>query len=282
MLSQTPLLSHKALPSGIPSVDWTNPLTQGLVGVYVPAAWKQSRIIYDLASVGADLTVVSAVYQSGKCTGLYANGATSPNGAFAAPSVAQSGVKAASVFWRGVGLATPGNTATFAGISQGNAAFTGNDGWGLITNGSLQLNAGCTIGASVFNGGSVFYSLNQEFSMGASFVPGGSMLTYVNGKLVDTTAISAGSFTYNAAPVSIGYEAHTDLTNRISFVDTFVEFLWNRGLSAQEHTDLVDDPYQFLLYPEDDLLAMISGSSNLGVPPPDMADRRERPVPVPY
>jgi len=92
-----------------------------------------------------------------------------------------------------------------------------------------------------------------------------SQNTYFDGKLAVTSAITA-AFTATAYQPCLNSEQSNFPTG--NGVAGWIHFgaLWNRTLSAQEASQIHNDPYCFLIYPEDEIFATLVGSG--GVTPP--------------
>lgn len=245
------------IPPGTPRINWSNQLSNGLTGAYLPSAHSNLGKIYDLTGLGATLVVQSAARYIPTREGMALRSTAASTGAFATASTAQQPTTQGSIFWRGYHTANASANTIIAGVSFANTDTTPFDGLELFTaSGGFVQATSNVAGVQVAAGnGTVVINVLQDWGLSAT--TGGSLLLYGNGIQVATNAMSAGSITYSTPQMQIG--TYMPQPTRLTNVVSFVTYTWNRALTALEQSSLHYDPYQLLIFPDDDIMATLDG-----------------------
>lgn len=223
-------------------IDWTHPLTNGLIGCWLPGishglnlAGFANQLAYDTAPQGdgATLEGPSHRFNQAHC-GLVG---TASNEFLSNPI---------TWYWRGRTITqNTGTSSDLCGVSN-NASPT-------IATGSINHN-GTVLSAFWNHGGTLanftiatFPSANTLFSTSCSFPgPGANVTAYLNGVQSGTpTAFGAGAATNSSPQVCIG-SINIAKTN-FPATDTICAYAWSRVLDAEEHKYLDQNPYCFLV-----------------------------------
>jgi hypothetical protein len=91
---------------------------------------------------------------------------------------------------------------------------------------------------------------------------------YFDGKLAGTTAIAAAATTTAAQPIFNSNSGGAGAGNGVNGW-VYYGIVWNRTISAAEARKLHDDPYCFLIYPEDEMGATLVGATATPGPGPN-------------
>jgi hypothetical protein len=251
------------LPGGTPSIDWSNPITAGLVGCWVTRGEGGANpVIRDLvtqikltATNGA--TAASVV---GGSPGLVAKDNGASYWSALAP-VSQRPVKAFTMLWFGSILGTttltpelfaeqtiPGGSHMFGLYRNGNAT-----GLNLITNNG---------GASVIIAGTGFFSgaTPATYCALGSITSGGTAFIYRNGSLF--TSAAAGTVAISSDATSTILVGTNKQAGAYPNAGMSVSLLWNRQLSPGESALISADPTNFLVFPGDLPVGLLGGKTS--------------------
>lgn len=235
------------LPGGQPTIDWTNPITAGLVGCWVvtgeggPNPFIRDLVTQNIvAAVGVGATIQSGTTGMQACDNNVARfGANLP--------VSQTPPSAFSILWFGSILGASGTNPFLIG-----AIGTGGDPWGLyrssaqgvslITNnaGSNVILASTTILSAAASGN--YCVLGSATS--------GLALLYKNGVLITSSNPTISSITSVLPKLFIGA---TSIGGGHANAGMSVGLLWNRQLTPGESALISADPTNFLLFPGDQM-----------------------------
>lgn len=268
------------LPGGTPTIDWTNPLTAGLVGCYVVTGEFSNQIIRDLvtntiltkaagASViraGAAGMIASDVIAGGWSGTMPANQKVSLG---YGPPDSQT---VWSISWMGQATAASGGSSDPALLFSGrytNATTSPFVTWGVGrgSNSSLDDTAfGYCYNDSanfLYNFVTGFFnaSNNGVYCGVVTFKMGGASKIFKNGNLMNTQTAGTGQTTYGTSPqVAIGcYPTGGD--DVIPGVATMLGCIWNRYMNDSEASFLSTEPTAFLRFPGDFPNRTLSGAS---------------------
>jgi len=227
-------------------IDWSDPLTNGLMAAYLPGVSQG----VNLTGTGSDLVFGSAPlthvpFQEGPAAKF-----SQANSGLTGPAQSSILLPPQSLYWRGVQLGSGSSSVNYIGIdfaAAGTSPFVIaniTETSGLVTvywnnNGTQH-----TLGALGTP------TVNTVASLAASLEgAGGTSYLYRNGSLSTSTAYGATNATSGTSPqISIG--TLSGFPTRFPNCATFCGFIWNRSLSADEHRQLDTDPYRFLISPE--------------------------------
>ena len=242
---------RRTIGGGVPRIDWSNPLTDGLIGCYVPGVTGG----YNLTGLGANLTPGSA----GNAFVTTKEGAAwttaSASGGFStasAPAAWKTGN--ATLYMRGYNSSTTNANYIF-GVFYG----TGTNPYYVVSIGVPNaspnvLQAQWNTGGTYTTGSNSTKSPGTFFSYGATFAVGGNVLSYLNG-------VQAASNSFGAsAPNNTGTDTLSLFTTQPIDLLINIALAWNYPLTAAQVAALDADPYQFLIWPEDEIFALLKGS----------------------
>lgn len=242
----------RRLPTGNLSIDWSHPLTRGLIGCFVPGVMGGVNLTAQCPPLAIKTaTDTRKVNQEGPCWTSTADSA----GLFGASAPAAFTTWTQfSLYWRGFFTSYATGNSKIFGVEFNNIGsspfvvasmgFGGNNVPFVVewnTNGTYTANVGTTLTAG-------FQSL------GATFKVGGNVVAYRNGLVLNTTAFGATAPT-NAASSLINFQTSNGNTGNLSASGN-VGYVWNRELSAAEVTQLDLDPYAFLVADEPEMQAL--------------------------
>lgn len=235
----------KRLPPGPNlTIDWSHPLTRGLIGAFVPG-------------------VMGGVNLTGQCPPLAIKTATDtrkttqegPSWTTTADSAGLFGASCPaafktwtqfSIYWRGFFTSYTTNNTKVFGIEFDNIGSTPFAVASLGYGGST----GTNFVAEWNTAGTYTHDVGVALTAGmqgmcGTFKVGGNVVLYKNGIVVDTTAFGASNPT-NAGSSLINFQTANGNAGNFSGSGN-VGYMWNRELSAAEVTLLDSDPYAFLL-----------------------------------
>jgi Concanavalin A-like lectin/glucanases superfamily len=265
--------SRKSVPRGGKlSIDWTHPLTQGLIGCWVPGlsgGLDLAGNFQDLSPINATGNVViPAVDAEGPGYKTTNVGDGLRNSSFPASlRLTTQG----SVYWRGTFQSSTSAGVILVGSDYDSSGTPPYVGFGLQT--VFGGGAGPQVNLVWNNGGS---TLNTTFgtatvgpvnSWGGTFLSFGNALLYQNGVQIQSSSLAGGlTIGYGTTPRVVVCAGYTDNT-RVLGATTFLACKWNRALSAAEMALLDQDPYCFL---QSDLeVEWAAGPVQPPVPPPN-------------
>lgn len=248
------------IPPGIPRINTAHPLATGLYAAYVPSAFYRHGTQYDL--LGRYPLVCSShgygMIQEGGAIDFSTS--TAGSAIIPCPSVLQ--VQNASIFWRGMVVGTPTQFTTFAGITfgGGSSPFYA---YALAFNGGLQVELRGNTGGSETNAFGNSMTLNTLNSVGGTVsASGGSgQLLYQNGVQTASNGL-AGAITYGGG-TGLSGPLLALAESSAQPVKTLCAFFWNRTLSSIDMALLHEDPYQFLIFPQDDMMAFLTTTATI-------------------
>jgi hypothetical protein len=235
-------------PSMAPQVDWSNPITVGLTGAYLPG--RASGTLYDMSGLGASPKCgTSGVFkptQEGFALDTSAQGAG--QGCNAVATAAQQPTKQASVFWRGVLLGTPTSNEYVFGVEFGDGNTTPFDACDLTyTSGGQIAGATNTSGTSQSLTGNITVGALMDAATTVDLLIAGTASLYVNGTLQSRTSALSGTITYGTNP-QLEMGGTSSAGQNASNARHLVGYTWNRTLSDAEVLSLHYEPYQLLIF----------------------------------
>jgi hypothetical protein len=245
---------------GIPRVNKSSPLSSGLIGAYLPGICP-SNLVND----GADGPTLK--YNAGHklSQGIEGAGALST-----ATNAGLTGLcnpqfttwNKCTLFWRGVQLGYT-DDATYCGITYDSASNSPVAVFFMYpaTETSNKLTIGFNAGGSFqFLNANVGLSLNVVSDAAATAdIPGDVIYAYVNGVQQGTRNFTSAYTVGSTAQFNIGFLS--GYSSRVLNAITFASYIWNRALSANELVYLHTNPYNFLIWPDDDVFAELVGAA---------------------
>lgn len=257
MLPGTLAAKQPRLRPGIPVVDWTNPITRGLLACFVPGAFGAA--CYNIGPVPFILPALSGTTFADTPEGIGVKGIATNTGLTGPAPTALRLATAVSIFWRGLTLSTPTDYSNFFSTSYTNSSTSPYNAYWMGAS-----SVGTTLVGGVDTGGGDTELTGNAIPIGAmwdcglSWGPSGGAL-FQNGASVATSG-TAMNATYGAPYTSILAFVPGDnvATNSICTVGC----IWSRPLSAAEQASLHRDPYQFLLFPGDLVVAQLKTPSH--------------------
>jgi|GEM_PF-5968603 len=234
-------------------IDWSHPLSQGLVFYVIPAMGYNDLVARYAGTLnGSPVTSSSVMGQTLKLTSANAdfiNFPSPPDSLFTGPI---------SLMWQGKTTAASQYNSFLhkhAGAGVGNAPFS------MLTDNSASPQK-VTLSRASASPTSVTGNYNWDTTVGClpvnvesnvliTSTDGGVRTTptvYVNGNQYAVTGAGTGTgncTTSSGQPIRIGRRADAvvSLTGHITAV-----MIWNRALSTSEAADLNVDPFQFLVW----------------------------------
>lgn len=251
------------MPGGQPVIDWTNPITAGLVGCWVTTGEGGAKpVLRDLVSQTSLPGVGTAPSIKAGPVGLEARDGADNQGFLGLATAAQKPTRGASLLWFGRFLAAGTGANRLFGCIYNNPQSFPFDGF------NLQRPNGNNIQFAVnVNGSQVNVTAAQTFTTGVyaflgSFFPDSDDLMYLYGNgnlLANASGGSTGSVQYTATTsFSVGYEVtfggHAN-------AGMCVGAAWNRRLSPGESVLISADPTNFLLFPGDIARNVLGGAT---------------------
>jgi hypothetical protein len=238
-------------PTGIPRINWRDPITTGLV-LY---AYDTGTNVVDLVRgrpaylIGSPAASVATQYgQVLSYTGATSYGFTQDTKTqLINLTVASAFVKTGTV----TNWATPFGRTANNNISQpfGNYFFNVNPAGAGQTNIVCLYNSGGTYNTTAYLNTSAPFVLTTA---AISFDAGLTYKFYLNGTQLDTaTTINLQSYNTDADWIISGNSKVSVYTPYIGYIPYGA--VWNRVLAPEEMTRLANDPYSFLTYPMDSI-----------------------------
>lgn len=271
---------------GLPIIDWSHPLTAGLLACYVPVG---GYFIPNLTGLGGNLVVRPASTLGASPEGItLVSGAVTNAGASANAPASFQVTNGSSLYWRGTPLgAESGAGPTLIGVATGNGsspfdAYTIDIPSALADWVQPGWNSGGSFSNVQVNVG--FSAYNSIKSLGVTFQPNGNVITYGAGASLNSTSFGASAPTYSTPHILLG--CHDTVTTRYTNAGCLIGMIWGRVLTATEMLRLHFDPYCFLIFPEDRVFASLARAAAVAPPWFDMVTsaelRQDRYDPTPY
>lgn len=240
------------VPLGRLSIDWQNPLTNGLVCCYVPGVMSGVNI----AGLGANLILSGTPAFKANIDGPGVDTITAPGYlSVLAPATLKVPPVGASLFWRGLIYGTVSPWATAISVDYDTSQSSPYNVYSFMFQTSTAV-------LRMYMNGSGSQNLVDSYTMTANLITniGGTFYNattasqmYANGVAVSAGSINGGTPTTSATTtISIG----KDLVNAVpqaSNTNTAIACIWTRPLSAAEQLQMSLDPYGFLLPAEYEL-----------------------------
>lgn len=229
------------------TIDWSNPITRGLVALYVPTSGVKNLVNSSdaLAWKGATAAPADIATQAGKAYTV------ASDAHLQLTTTAAMQITIGSLFWYGE-MRTAGtiaNSPYIWGLSHNNSDATPFDAINMcVPSGdatSVQFAWNAT-GVKQFIAATGKVTLNVATSWGFS-VQGGTQTAYKNGGNIGSASV-AGTIQYGTSP-QLCTGGHTVQASQDSGARTALGGLWNRVLTANEHAELAGDPWQLLRQP---------------------------------
>ena len=264
---------------GVPRIDWSHPLTKGLIGCWVPGI----TFVKDLTGTCPDMSFVSniagntgsiVIDREGPAISGGTNNATGTILYCTAPAV-YKGWSNFSTYYRGqfnglgnynpfqyliyIGYDNTGSSP-FEVVGIGDHANAGN-----LTTVSTGWNKA---GAGPFNGTTVNFQTVGTISCLGTFTVNGNNILYKNGAQVASDSWGGAGVASSTATSELCINGWTQYGPRRTSVDCYLACCWNRTLSAVEAQQMDADPYGFLIWPEDEIFAELVGAAVVATPNP--------------
>jgi len=252
--------ARHVLRPGKPWINWTHPLTNGLIGCWVPGLSGPIDLtgqVLDLSQNSSAGNILLTTTPDGPALNSLKN-AGAGNATYY--GIAPSSLKTWSnltMFWRGlVGPSTdpPSSNSTIFGIAYDNALDAPYQVADIGMNASMQTFVDWNAGGTYMPGNSatpVAINTGTMNSIAATFPVGGTVTQYVNGVSVYSgTSFGSAPSTSATSIISIGSYFISGGATAATATAATLACVWNRILSANEIAFLDADPYCFLTWAE--------------------------------
>ena len=235
---------HGVIRPGIPSINWSNKITNGLLYCFLPGATQGMNIVnpsFNMSGSWATTAVGRTVTQDGPA--FMDDGNASSSGFFGAVPVALSGNVTGSFFWRGQALGAPQTGAVYAGLldvagTAGGAVLLTNNGTDLV------VSTDYSSGSIAVGDTGIVQPSSGMFDFGIAYrSPTSATSLYVNGKTLSTVGFSGADYTGTGIDFVV---SNAGTNTAVNFVA-----MWDRPLTSIEMISLHWWPYQFLNFPDD-------------------------------
>jgi hypothetical protein len=253
--------------TSIPRIDWSHPLARGLIGCYLPGVLRGHALVGPKLANGGDgpgsfgVTAEGASLRSatlGSAKGLVVT----------ATSEFKDFTRGMSLFWRGTLRGNCDNYCTLIGIQYADTDVSpyytfavSADGTGYdILRDFHNEGSGTVVG----NSADVRGSYGKTISVALTGKIGTGVQFYVNAAPIGGMSSLSGSPSSTGSS-KIVINQGIDATHRSANADCNVGYFWNRDLTALEVKQLHDDPYCFLIYPEDEIFSTLVGGAGAPV-----------------
>jgi hypothetical protein len=258
---QLPVLARPRvgiIKSGIPRIDWSNPLSFGLVGCYVPGVTGG----FNLAGLGGNLALGTGSTSKQTALGASVDTASANSQMQAvAPAAFTNWTFGASLYWLGNKYGAATGNSDFVGIEYNTAGTSPFWFIGLV---HTTNEARCVWNASgSYNDTSSAGTFNAPVGINSllgTFQPSGNVVLYAGGIAKLTKTMASAPQIGAGAPITIGGYATAGATSWNNCSDNLV-YIWNRPLSAAEALILDQDRFGLLIWPDDDLFGELVGAA---------------------
>lgn len=239
----------RQVPTGQLAIDWTRPLTNGLMGCWVPGAMGFDNIGLNLLTLTRKANTAFDSTQHGP--GLKSSG-TNASAYATAPDVFKSWTKA-SIFYCGMRNGNQGAqnaeslyyNVSYDDINSSpfyNIALCCNTTDGIVAFWSH----GASLGSLRDTAANSLPALNNTFTAGATFDTAGNVRIYKDGIFLKSGAFGAGSPGSTATSILAIHAPGGELARASNNTANIVCF-WNRVLSDEEMCELNRNSYSFLI-----------------------------------
>jgi hypothetical protein len=253
-------------PGRLPQIDWSNPLTRGLVAAYVPGAGGQGQNIANVAATRDNLTGLSAsvITQGPNGQGLASTAANM--GALGTSSAAlKNQTTAGFVLYDKTGASNAGNNDRLLTVDyqdDGGGFFVC---YGLIWEGTtLNLSGNNSSGYQNPAGYAWTPTALRPNALGFNYGAASVSTIYVDGVGVASGTPAAGAIGYTATSRTI-LNKHTSTTDYTG-MSALMAAIWNRTLTAGEHRALARNPWQIFKAPPSVASRSLLGGSSASTP----------------
>jgi hypothetical protein len=190
------------------------------------------------------------------------SGAVNGSGAFSSnvPLQMQS-ANNASVYWRGTNISGGSgfNATILFGMTYQNGLGSPYWVYSLLDgNPTGSVYAGTGAGGTLYQTAGTGWTAGPVNSFGATF-SSTTISCYSKGTLQNSTTLS-GTVAFTATS-EVDLMGNGSSSGSYLQATTLVAFMWTRTLTAAEMQQIDKNPYQFLIFPDDDILAEIVGSA---------------------
>jgi len=257
---QIPIIPRRGSYGSIPRINWDHPLTVGLIGCYLPGVLRGYALVGPALSNGNGGAGAQGITQDG--ASLKSTTSGSSRGLVAtAPSNFKTWT-GMTQYWRGV---LNGNCDPYCNLFG--VSYTDSDTNPYIhlaisgdSDGYARLRAFYNAGGSGVTGPSVDVTgrYGQVVSFATSALVGGLINFYVNGVPLGSPN-SLTALPISSANSKVVLNQGIDAVNRSPNADCTAAYIWSRELTGVELKLLHDDPYCFLIYPEDEIFSRLVG-----------------------
>jgi hypothetical protein len=236
-------------PIGNVEIDWSNPITRGLVGCWILQGYQ--NIAYNLVSgVNGYLVLPANIEVKPHLEGI---------GARVTADFTQTRIHLQSVTSadRLSGVPT-GIISTYVFANQGNATLSGQDfprfidkdyadGWAFYPN----FSSGTKLSFSISNAGAVSTDISAyddlDTGYGATALEnsqGNNVRFFINGDYLSNATANANNF--GTLTKDIALLNRSNVSDRQNLAPLYCAFVWDRALTDNEHASIHADRYQFL------------------------------------
>lgn len=248
------LVVPRQLPSaGHLFIDWSHPLTKNLVAAYAPGIMGG----YNITGFGLNLarSASTSVAAGPEGIGFKGLATTAAFWSVVAPA-SLKGLSQMSSFTRvWPNAASNGNSAPlFSLIDTTNNSLVGGSWTNTTTTFSCEFE---TANSSLDVSPTFTFTNNVPCSLGATYLVGGSGISYINGINSGTISQAAVPTATNAYAINLGGDT---ISGSYNTGIIYVGYLWTRALTPGEMVQLHVDPYCFLLSDEPEMQALSSGA----------------------
>lgn len=234
------------LPNVVPSipveVNASHPLAP--LALYLPGIGQK-----DLCGNFPSLTFTSPTTFRSDPSGASIGGFVAKSGGATVVGTAQQLTGSVTIFWRGTIAGAPigGNCPIIGLVTASNASPFGSYSiWSSAT--TFQPEGFWNSGGTAIRGGpGVAFPTNSDISCVMTFVPGGNVTTYINGKKVGSTvSFGALSPTYATTYDFVVGGPQPSVSGHAINGSTYAGMIYNRALSPAEIMQLYLQPYSML------------------------------------
>jgi hypothetical protein len=252
-------------PGTLPEIDWSNPLTRGLVSAYVPGAGGQGKNIVNLAAARDYLTGKSASVIAQSASG---QGLASSAGNMGATCTASDALKVQSatgfVLFDKTGSPNAGNYPRPFAVAYDNVDGAPVMCYGFQWEGANLFLIG-NYGPQT-NVASVAWAPTalRPNAVAFSYTASAPCYIYIDGAQAASGTPPAGAITYSSTS-QVLLNIHQVVSGDYTGMSALVAAIWNRPLTAGEHRALARNPWQiFKAPPSVASRALLGGSSAAG------------------
>ena len=262
---QIPILTTgRILRPSIPRINWADPITFGLLGVYLPGILRGYGLLGPLLSNGGDGPGAWGTTADGASLNSLTSGANI--GLITTTPLSWQGSPAYTVYFRGVIVGAGNSFGHALGLSYTNsdtnpylacAISTDSSSWATAEGFANSGGSGQTTAQVDISG-----HYGQMISLSTSYNAATNLTFWVNGKIAAQSTAFGSAPSFGTSQILINQYVPT--TSRSTNTKCNAGYFWRRELSQAEQTRLSLDPYCFLIFPEDEIMASLVGATAQG------------------